>query len=59
MIADITERDISTKMLFNYVSITPSYVEFSKGSAEKPYLKFRTLNMHFYCKDLEYVCTAL
>ena len=34
MIADITERDMTTKMLFNYVSITSSYVEFSKSSTE-------------------------
>ena len=59
MIADITERDMGTKMLFNYVSITSSHIEFSKGSTEKPYLKFKTLNIHFYCKELEYVCTAL
>jgi hypothetical protein len=50
MAADITDRDYSTKLHYNLISITPMHFEFRGSLKVAPYLKFKTAHLHYVCE---------
>lgn len=50
MAADITDRDYSTKMHFNLVSISPIEFELKGNHSLEPYLRYKTAQLNYVCQ---------
>lgn len=50
MVADITDRELSTKMHFALVTINSLHIEIRGDHSFEPYMKFKTCTLHYLCK---------
>ena len=59
MVADITDRDFHTKMLFNFITVDSNHIQFKANNHAEPYMKFPTCHVNYKCNNQENICTIM
>lgn len=52
MASDITDRDFTSKMHYNYLTVNTKHIAFRSTKGAEGYMEFKTSDMHYACQGL-------